>query len=141
MAYAEYNDVLSRWTDSEDLPATEAQVETLLGDAEDIIEREFPTLHDRVTSGELPERRVVMVEVDMVTRRLRNPGGVRSAQQGAGAYQQTITYGGDEPGSLYLSDEERRLLSGASSKNKAFSIDTTPAYYSTSSDCDLWWSP
>lgn len=140
MAYAEYNDVLSRWTDSEDLPATQAQVEILLGDAEDIIEREFPTVHDRVTNGDLPERRVVMVEVDMVTRRLRNPGGVRSAQKGAGPYQETITYGGDEPGSLYLTDEERRLLSGTSSKNKAFSIDTTPSYWSSTRDEDLWWS-
>ncbi|MEU3599889.1 hypothetical protein ABZ714_14355 [Streptomyces sp. NPDC006798] len=141
MTYADYTDVVNRWTDSSDLPATQPQVETLLSDAEAILLREFPNLVADVTAGTIPESLVVMVEVNMVTRRLRNPAGVRSIQEGAGPYQQTITHGGDDPGSLYLTDEERRLLSSNTYKNKAFSIDTTPSFWrSPSESCEVWWT-
>lgn len=140
MAYATYTDVVARWFDSETLTATQEQIETLLDDAEDTILREFPTLDDRVDSGELPLRRVVKVEVGMVKRHLRNPEGVRSTQQGAGAYQQTITYGGDEPGSLYLTEDDRRELRAASATNgKAFTVDATPANYTNPYLDELLW--
>lgn len=141
MTYAEYSDVVNRWTDSVELPASQSQVETLLADAESILLREFSNLVTDVTAGKIPESLVVMVEAAMVTRRLRNPAGVRSIQEGAGPYQQTITHGGDEPGSLYLSDEERRLLSTNAYKNKAFSIDQTPSTWRSSVDaCEVWWT-
>jgi hypothetical protein len=138
MAYATYNDVLARWFSDDELPATEAQVTTLLEDAEDTILREFPDLDERVSDGALPERRVIKVEVRMVLRHLRNPGGVRSTQEGAGGYQQTITYGGEEPGSLYLTEDDRReLRSPSSGKGKAFSVDNTPSYWPGTDD-RLW---
>lgn len=139
MTYATYQDVHDRWISSEELPATEAQIATLLEDAEDTILREFPTIQDRIDNGELPEARVTKVEARMVIRHLRNPSGIRSAQEGAGPFQQTITYGGDEPGSLYLTEEDRRELRGASSKNKAFSIEGVPSYYPDYSRENLWW--
>lgn len=142
MAYATYNDVLTRWVSEEALPATEAQIATLLEDAEDTILREFPTLEDRVALGELPTARVIKVEARMVIRHLRNPAGVRSAQQGAGPFQQTTTYGGEEPGTLYLTEDDKRELRGTSSdKGKAFSVDATPSYYSGSYLDDRWWFP
>lgn len=141
MTYATYEDVVNRWTDSSDLPATQPQVETLLEDAEAILLREFPTLPADVTAGTVPESIVVMVEVSMVTRKLRNPSGVRSIQEGAGPFQQTVTHGGDDPGSLYLTNEERRLLSTNPYKNKAFSIDLTPSTWRSSSEsCEVWWT-
>ncbi|MDQ0793561.1 Gp19/Gp15/Gp42 family protein [Streptomyces sp. B1I3] len=140
MAYATYNDVLTRWISEEDLPATEAQIATLLEDAEDTILREFPDLEDRVLDGALPEARVVKVEARMIIRHLRNPAGVRSAQMGAGPFQQTTTYGGEEPGALYLTEDDRRELRGASSnKGKAFTVDQTPSYYSGSYLDASWW--
>jgi len=141
MTYAAYSDVVNRWTDSVDLPATQPQVETLLSDAESILLREFPNLAADVAADSIPESLVVMVEVAMVTRRLRNPAGVRSIQEGAGPFQQTITHGGDDPGSLYLTDEERRLLSTNAYKNKAFSIDLTPSTWRSTADFDrVWWT-
>lgn len=141
MTYAVYSDVVNRWTDSVELPATQSQVETLLTDAEAILLREFSNLVADVTAGTIPESLVVMVEVAMVTRRLRNPAGVRSIQEGAGPFQQTITHGGDDPGSLYLTDEERRLLSTNAYKNKAFSIDLTPSTWRSTGDFDrVWWT-
>lgn len=140
MTYAAYSDVVNRWTDSVDLPATQSQVETLLSDAEAILLREFPNLAADVAADSIPESLVVMVEVAMVTRRLRNPAGVRSIQEGAGPFQQTITHGGDDPGSLYLTDEERRLLSTNAYKNKAFSIDLTPSTWRSTPYSDgVWW--
>ena len=141
MTYATYSDVANRWTDSVDLPATQPQVETLLSDAEAILLREFPNLVTDLAEAAIPESLVVMVEVAMVTRRLRNPAGVRSIQEGAGPFQQTITHGGDDPGSLYLTDEERRLLSTNAYKNKAFSIDQTPSTWRSTADFDrVWWT-
>lgn len=141
MTYAAYSDVINRWTDSVELPASQPQVETLLADAEAILLREFPNLVADVTDETITESLVVMVEVAMVTRRLRNPAGVRSIQEGAGPFQQTITHGGDDPGSLYLTDEERRLLSTNTYKNKAFSIDTTPSTWRSADDFDrVWWT-
>jgi len=140
MAYATYNDVLTRWISEGDLPATETQIATLLEDAEDTILREFPDLEERLNSGELPTARVAKVEARMVIRHLRNPAGIRSAQMGAGPYQQTTTYGGEEPGSLYLTEDDKRELRGASSnKGKAFSVDTTPGYYVNRYLEDGWW--
>lgn len=138
MTYATYSDVLNRWTDTVELPATQSQVETLLRDAEMLILRELPGLSADVLEGLIPEELVVMVEAAMVSRKLRNPAGVRSIQEGAGPFQQTITHGGDEPGSLYLTDEERRLLSTKARDNKAFSIDTTPSFWRPYGSCEGW---
>lgn len=141
MTYAAYSDVVNRWTDTVELPATQAQVETLLADAESILMREFRSLAEDVAADSIPESLVVMVEVAMVTRKLRNPAGLRSIQEGAGSYQQTLTHGGDDPGSLYLTDEERRLLSTNAYKNKAFSIDMTPSTWRSASDSgEVWWT-
>ncbi|TKT03441.1 Gp19/Gp15/Gp42 family protein [Streptomyces lasalocidi] len=137
MTYATYEDVVKRWTGEVELTAPQEQIETLLDDAEDTILIEFPNLHDRVDSGELREATVIRVEARMVTRHLRNPEGVRSAQLGAGPYQQTTTYGGDEPGALYLTDDDRRELRGSiRARGKVFMVDTTPP---CTRSYDGWW--
>ncbi|MFD8618265.1 hypothetical protein [Streptomyces sp. NPDC059513] len=140
MTYATYSDVVNRWTDSEELPATQAQVETLLSDAEAILLRELPNLAADIDDSKIPESLAVLVEVAMVTRKLRNPAGVRSIQEGAGPFQQTITHGGDDPGSLYLTDEERRLLTTNAHKNKAFSVNQTPSYWRSGDFDRVWWT-
>ena len=134
LVYTSYADVESRWVGGE-VPATQAQVETLLEDAEDTILGEFADLDDRIAAG-LPARRVKKVAARMVIRHLRNPGGVRTTQQGAGPYNESVTYGGEEPGALYLTDEDRAEL-GGHKVGGAFTIDTTPAGY-TAPAPDPW---
>lgn len=125
MSWTTYEDVQDRWFGSE-LPATEAQITTLIEDAEDTILREFPTIQDRIDDASLPVVRVVKVTYQMVARVLRNPSGMRSLTRGAGPYQESATYGGEEPGALYLTEQDRRELQESAQGQEGFSINTTP---------------
>lgn len=123
--WATPTDVRDRWLGPKPLAATDEQLETLIGDAEDTILREFPDVQARIDASTLPLARVVKVVCRMVIRSVRNPEGFRQTQEGAGPYQVSRTFGGDEPGEIYLSDEDRAEL--APQRRRAFSIDTTPA--------------
>lgn len=119
-------DVTDRWLGS-DLDVTNDQIERLLEDAEDTVLREFPDLPERVgVSGGVPLVRVQKVVARMVIRLLRNPEGLRQVQEGAGPYTENRTYGGAQPGELFLTDEDRAEL-GNTREGRAFSIDQSPA--------------
>lgn len=122
------SDVRDRWIGGS-LDATDGQLATLIADAEDTILSEFPDLPDRIDSTDpattIPLLRVKKVVARVVMRHLRNPEGLRSTQEGAGPYQRSTTYGGNEPGSLYLTDEDRAELGGALT-GAAFTIDQSP---------------
>jgi hypothetical protein len=146
LLWTEPGDVRKRWLGGQPLDAADTQITELLEDAEDTILREFPDIEDRVYDptepGEAPEngvpvRRVVKIVARMVIRHLRNPEGVRSVQEGAGPFQETRTVGGNEPGSLYLTDDERAELSKLR-RGRAFSIDQTPASWSDPEPPNLW---
>lgn len=122
--WATPTDVRDRWLGPNSLTATDEQLATLIGDAEDTVAREFPDVQARIDAGTLPLARVVKVVCRVVIRRLRNPEGIRQTQEGAGPYQVSRTYGGDEPGELYLTDDDRAEL--APQRRRAFSIDTAP---------------
>lgn len=117
-------DVRDRWISDAVLDATDVQLATLLGDVEDTILAEFPDLPDRVASG-LPLLRVRKVAARVVIRHLQNPDGVRSSEEGAGPFQHGTTYGGAEPGSLSLTDDDRAELADGVVSG-AFTIDTSP---------------
>lgn len=140
--WAIIEDIEGRWPASEgEIPSTDERLIVLIEDAEDTILREFPDVQGRIDADTLPVNRVVKVVARMVIRHLLNPSGYRAQTQGAGAFQQTITFGGEDPGALYLSDEDRRDL--ASGRSRAFTIDTTPAHYKASQPCvwdEVWWS-
>lgn len=129
-------DVTSRWVGDEPAPADTTQIELLLEDVEDTILREFPKIDTALDEGTLPLLRVKKVAARVVIRHLRNPSGKRSTQQGAGPFQQTETWGGDEPGSPYLTDEDRAELGGNRSGG-AFTIDSLP----TGSGAYEWITP
>lgn len=129
MTWTNFEDVQDRWIGSE-LPATEAQIETLIEDAEDTILREFPDIQDRIDDESLPLTRVVKVTYQMVARVLRNPSGMRSITRGAGPFQESVTHGGDEPGALYMTDQDKRELQVYSQGQDSFAIDMTPIGYS-----------
>lgn len=135
LLWTEPADVRSRWIGEKPLPE-DTQIATLLEDAEDTVLAEFPDLPDRVEAEEIPEARVKKVVARIVMRHLRNPEGTRQRQSGAGPYQESITYGGDEPGSMYLTDEDRAELGGVG-QGAAFTIDQTPAVVPTSPDAWL----
>lgn len=121
MAWATVNDVRARWLDG-DLPYTDGQVQSLVDDAEDIISAEFPNLDQRIASNEVSLVRVVRVVSRMVARVLKNPDGVRQRQETRGSFTGSVTYGGDNPGELYLSDDDRRDLGGRAGRARAFSF-------------------
>lgn len=129
------DDVRDRWVGTDAVPATDAQITTLLDDAEDSVLREIPDIATRIlraagtdttTGPSVPLTRVKKVVARMVIRHLRNPEGRRTTQRGAGPFQEGVTYGGDEPGALYLTDEDRRELGGAYTGG-AFTIDSLPS--------------
>jgi len=121
MGWATVQDIRDRWLDGE-LPYTDEQVLTLVEDAEDIIAAEFPTLEQKVARGEVTQGRVVRVVARMIVRVLKNPDGVRQRQETRGSFTGSITYGGDNPGELYLADEDRRDLGGRAGRGRAFSF-------------------
>lgn len=138
LIWTEPSDVTDRWLGSA-VPATDAQITTLLEDAEDTVLREFPDLEERVGTdpGQIPELRVQKVVARMVIRHLRNPEGVRTVQEGAGPFQETRTQGGSEPGSMYLTDDERAELSNTR-EGRAFTIDQTPQWESVDAGPAYW---
>lgn len=125
MAWATPQDVRDRWLGSTPLDVTDEQLEVLIADAEDTINRTFPDIQDRIDSSELPLTRVVKVVARMVIRHLRNPEGIRAVQEGAGPFQVSRTWGGNEPGALWLTDEDMAELAPGR-RGRAFTIDTTP---------------
>lgn len=139
LLWTDASDVKDRWLGGE-MEATDAQIERLLADAEDTVLREFPDIADRIgdpPDKTLPLLRVQKVVARMVIRHLRNPEGVRTVQETGGPYSETRTVGGNDPGAMYLTDDERAELSEART-GKAFTIDQTPASWSEPAGPDLW---
>lgn len=127
MAWVEPEDIVARWVG--DNAPDELTLIPLIQDAEVIIRYNFPTIDERLAEEEptLAER-IEFVVSRMVIRAVRNPEGLRSIQDGAGPFQTTRTFGGAEPGTLWLTDEEHDLLAASDAtrvaRGRAFAIDT-----------------
>lgn len=142
MTWTTYEDLEGRWLgDSLTAIASQPQIETLIADAEDIILREFPTIQQRIDDDELPIVRVIRVTYNMIARVLRNPSGMRSLTRGAGPFQESATYGGEEPGGLYLTEQDKRELQETTQGTDAFAIDMTPIGYSAYGVEQGCWAP
>jgi hypothetical protein len=118
-------DVRGRWTSAKPLNIDDEKLSLLLEDAEDLATREFSDIQTRIDGGSLPLNRVKRVIARVVIRHLRNPDGLRQAMDTTGPYTTQVMHGGDEPGEMYLSEEDRADL-GESRTGRAFTIDTTP---------------
>lgn len=148
MAWATASDVIDSWI-GEDTPTDEAKVDLWIARAERLIRSTFPTIRDRIDNDEVDLLdNVKDVVVAMVTRVFRNPQGYRSmsGNQTSGPYSanDTITFGGDNPGALMLTDEEKDLLGGRPAKRgQAFSVDllagVEPSLRSPHRWLDLGW--
>src|SRR5699024_5282641 len=104
--WATVDDIKDRYIGG-DLPASDAEIQVLIDDAEDIIRREVPNIEDLTDSGEIPENRVRRIVAKMVIRVLRNPDGYRSTNLTSGPFSQGYTWAGDNPGELTLTDEDQ----------------------------------
>lgn len=123
--WATVQDIQDRWLTGE-LPATDHQIQVLIDDAEDKILTEFPKTPDNVLAGVLREGTVKRVVARMVNRVLRNPEGYRTTQMSTGPFSESTTHGGDNPGEVYLTDDDRRDLSGERARRKAYTVSTIP---------------
>lgn len=133
-----FDDVLDRWV-GEDRPTDLGVVGTLVADAETVIAARFPGIADRITDGVLPVDRVKLVVSRMVTRAIRNPEGVRTRQEGTGPFSGSVTFGGDNPGDMWLTNEEADLLGpDGGRRQRAFTVSTIAP---TEPDPPWWVTP
>lgn len=133
MAWTTAVDVLNAWI-GDGAPTDPAKIDTWIGMAERLIRREVPDLQARIDAeAEIVPPVTDMLEtvrdivISMVTRVFKNPDGKRSMQSASGPLSESITFGGDNPGGLFLSDDERRALLGGRSGQRAFMVDMIPS--------------
>ncbi len=123
MAWTEVDDVEARWVSSDEHRASTATIQAWIDDAETVIRYEFPDIEDRIEAEDdpLPVERVKLVVCSMVRMVLSNPDNARSITTGPFGK----TFAGDTPGGLWLTDDERGLLSASETQpGGAFAIDT-----------------
>lgn len=99
-------------------------VQTWIDRAERMLQREIHSLKSRLENDCDPELLATFQDVvcAMVERKLRNPEGFRSTMDSSGPFTQQTTLGGDNPGALWITPEERQLLLPAEGRGKAFSV-------------------
>ena len=128
-AWTNATDVLAAWI-GDDAPADADLIDIWIGKAERLLRAKVPGLDARIYASPETEpdlfgniRDVVSA---MVQRVFRNPEGVRQRQETTGPFSGSVTYGGDQPGALWITDAELAVLSGPGTNRGAFTIDTIP---------------
>jgi len=131
MSWTEPTDVTGAWI-GEDAPTDVAKIQKWIDKAEREIRFRVPDIQGRIDAeaAETPPRTDLLemakdVTVAMVMRVFRNPSGIRQANTTTGPFTDSVTYGGDIPGGLGLTDDELGKLQGA--RDGAFSIDLIPS--------------
>ena len=129
MAWTTAAEVIAAWI-GDDAPTDTVKVDTWIGKAERLLRSKVPGLQARLDVVPVVELdllgNVKDVVTAMVQRVFRNPDGVRQRQEGTGPFTGSVTYGGDQPGELWVTDAELALISPAGSNRGAFTVDTTP---------------
>lgn len=128
MAWTEAQEFIDAWI-GDDPPDDDEQIDGWIARAERKIRREVPGIVERLAAdppeADLQET-VKDVVIDMVTRIYRNPERIRQMQETTGPMSGSVTYGGDEPGVLYLSAENLKSLTPRRRHHGAFGIDLMP---------------
>jgi len=129
MAWTTPAEVTAAWIGG-DAPTDAALVGVWVDKAERLLRAKVPTLAGRVVADPVVEPdllgNVKDVVTAMVQRVFRNPDGIRTRQDSTGPFSGSVTYGGDQPGSLWVTDAELSMISPAGSNRGAFTIDTIP---------------
>lgn len=130
MAWTTANEVTAAWIGN-DAPTDTALVGVWVAKAERLLRSKVPTLQARVDAGPDTEPdllgNIQDVVVAMVQRVFRNPEGIRQRQENTGPFSGSVTYGGDQPGALWVSDAELAMLAVAGSGAGSFTIDMIPS--------------
>lgn len=126
MAWVVAQDVIDAWI-GEDTPTNTASLTTWIGRAERLVRSSVPGLQSRIDGGLEPDllENVQDVVVSMVERKFRNPEGVRTRQETTGPFSGSVTLGGDQPGELWITDDELKRIAPASASGP-ISIDMIP---------------
>jgi hypothetical protein len=129
MAWTTAAEVTAAWIGG-DAPTESALVDVWVGKAERLLRAKVPGLDARVAADPEVEPdllgNVKDVVTAMVQRVFRNPEGVRTRQESTGPFGGSVTYGGDQPGALWVTDAELAMISPAGTNRGAFTIDTIP---------------
>ena len=129
MAWTTSSEVIAAWIGG-DAPSDSVLVDVWVGKAERLLRAKAPGLAARVDADPVVEPdllgNVKDVVSAMVQRVFRNPEGVRTRQESTGPFGGSVTYGGDQPGALWVTDAELSLISPAGSNRGAFTVDTIP---------------
>jgi hypothetical protein len=146
MAWTDASYITGSWI-GDGAPTDSEQIGLWIAKAERLIRREVPDLQARldVEAELVPQSSELLdtardVVAAMVVRVFRNPEGRRSTQTATGPYSESVTFGGEQPGGLYLTGEELSALRGVSQGSRAFTIDMIPSDspYSQHSTRDPW---
>jgi len=145
MAWTSAADVVAVWI-GDDAPTDLALVDRWVGRAERLLRAKVPGLALRVEADPVTEPdlldNVKDIVSSMVQRVFRNPEGVRTRQETTGPFSGSVTLGGDQPGELWITDDELGRISLTGSRGGAFTIDTIPAsspYSPYFVPADTWW--
>ena len=125
-------DLIADWIGDDKPYGMEDTINRWIGRAERMLRREFPTLPQRLQApGVEPDLADTVKDVlsAMVTRVIRNPEGIRQRQETDGGFTGSITFSGDTPGELYLTDSERDSLREPDKPRigQAFNVALAPA--------------
>ena len=129
MAWTTAAAVVAAWI-GDDAPTDSAKVDVWIEKAERLLRSKVVDLQERIEADPVAEPDLLSNVKDVVTamvqRVFRNPEGVRQRQEGSGPFTGSVTYGGDQPGALWLTDPEYALVASAGPHGGAFSIDLIP---------------
>ena len=126
MAWTAASEVVAAWI-GDDAPTDLALVDRWVGRAERLVRSKVPGIQARIDAAETDLLdNVKDVVTSMVQRVFRNPEGVRTRQESTGPFTGSVTLGGDQPGELWLTDDEMSRIAPAGSRSGAFTVDTIP---------------
>lgn len=129
MAWTTAAEVVAAWI-GDDAPTDTALINVWVGRAERLLRAKVPGLQLRLEADPVTELdlldNVKDVVTSMVQRVFRNPEGVRTRQESTGPFSGSVTLGGDQPGELWVTDDELSRVSAAGVNRGAFTIDTIP---------------
>ncbi|MFF2054117.1 Gp19/Gp15/Gp42 family protein [Leifsonia sp. NPDC058194] len=130
MSWTDPSDVTDAWI-GEDAPADPIKTQTWIDKAEREVKYRVPDIQSRISAeaAESPARQdlqqtAIDVVVAMVTRVFRNPEGIRQANTTTGPITDSVTYGGNTPGGLGLTEDELAKLQART--QGAFTISLIP---------------
>lgn len=128
MSWVSPADVIDSWVGG-NMPADASKLQVWIDRAERLVRRRIPDLQTRIDlEAELVPPVTDLIDtakdavIEMVTEVFKNPDGKRSIQSASGPLSESTTFGGDNPGKLFLSRQQEDLLSGTN-PGEAFSVD------------------